>query len=539
MTPDHPSYKWWIALTVVPAGLISAIDGTSVGIAIPSMMTSLRADLDHIQWVVTTYLLIQTLLMPMTGWLTALIGRRNLFVLSLVLFNLGTILCSFAWSVESLIAFRIFQGLGGGPLQPVSMALLYSAFPPQQRGTAVGLFNMSVAFGLIIGRFGGYLVEWFDWRMIFYMTIPFGIMSAVLGWLILPPTTQQRQWSIDPWGLVTLAGFLLPLLLAFSQGRHEGWDSVYIRTLLIGGIVSLVAFVIVELRTKTPVVDLRLYCNAGFALGSVVNFMVTILFMSSTFLINVFLQRVYNYTPIQVGVLMFPQGIVYGLGSMFAGRLSDLADPRIPLVAGLACFSLVYYWLGSISAAASAALLMSMFCLRSFSFSCVNAPNMLMSLRTLPEDKVGMATGLFSVARGIAGTLGVAMSASFLEQRRELHGIWLAEEQSLHEFTSQWTESSLQQFFMADGDLRSTAQVRTLSQMNGLLQDQASIAAYQDVFIVSACISLVSILPGLLRKAVRRTPPVQVAPQTVEVQARALRSPHEEGTDALAPPPAR
>lgn len=501
MNPQSPSYKWWVALTVVPAGLIAAIDGTSVGVAIPSMMTSLRADLDHIQWVITTYLLVQTLLTPMTGWFTALFGRRRLFVASLLLFTIGTILCSFAWSVESLIFFRALQGLGGGPLQPVSMALLYSAFPPQQRGTAVGLFNMTIAMGLIIGRFGGYLVELFDWRMIFYMTIPFGIASAILGWFVIPKTEQQRQWSLDPWGLLTMGGFLIPLLLAFSQGRHEGWDSAYIRSLFGLGCLSLVAFIMVELRVKAPVVDLRLYKNFNFALGSVVNFMVTVLFMSSTFLLNVFLQRVYQYTPIQVGVLMFPQGVVYGLGSMISGRLSDFADPRLPLVFGLACFSFVYYWLGSITAAATALAIMSMLCLRSFSFSCVNSPNMLLSLRTMPEDKVGMATGLFSVARGIAGTLGVALSASFLEYRRELHMLSLAQEQGMHDLPSQWAATELQQFFLSDGDPGSTARVKVDARLHGLMQDEATTAAYQDVFLCSAVISLLTILPGLLRKS--------------------------------------
>ena len=520
MTPDHPAYKWWIALTVVPAGLISAIDGTSVGIAIPSMMTNLRADLDQIQWVVTTYLLMQTLLMPMTGWLTALLGRRTLFVLSLLLFTLGTVLCSFAWSVESLIAFRVVQALGGGPLQPVSMALLYSAFPPQQRGTAVGLFNISVAFGLIIGRFGGGLVETFDWRMIFYMTLPFGIVSAVLGWCLLPRTTPQRHWTIDSWGLLTMAGFLVPLLLACAQGRHQGWDSAYIRTLVMMAVLSLGTFIIVELRAPTPVVDLRLYRNRNFALGSVVNFLVTVLFMSSTFLLNIFLQRVYQFTPMQVGVLMFPQGVVYGIGSMLAGRLSDVTDPRLPLVVGLALFSLVYYWLGSITTVATAVALMSMLCLRSFSFSCVNAPNMLLSLQTIPEAQVGMATGLFAVARGVAGTLGVALSASFVEYRREVHALWLAEEQGLRELPSQWVTTELQQFFAAEGDGRSVAQVRGAAHLHTMLQEEASIAAYQDVFLCSALLSLCAILPGLLRTSARRTPSGSVEPPTVALEER-------------------
>jgi MFS family permease len=162
MNADRSTHKWWIALTVVPAGLISAVDSTSVGIAIPSMMTSLRVDLDQIQWVVTVFLIMQVLLMPTASWLTSLFGRRHLFVCSLGFIIVGTVLCSFAWSLESLICFRAVQALGAGPLQPISMAILYEAFPPQQRGTAVGLFNSTIALGLIIGRFGGFLVDTFD-----------------------------------------------------------------------------------------------------------------------------------------------------------------------------------------------------------------------------------------------------------------------------------------------------------------------------------------------------------------------------------------
>jgi EmrB/QacA subfamily drug resistance transporter len=364
-----------------------------------------------------------------------------------------------------------------------------------------------VAFGLIIGRFGGYLVEWFDWRMIFYMTIPFGLMSSILGWFVIPKTTQRRQWSIDPWGLLTMAGFLLPLLLAFAQGRHEGWDSAYIRSLFVCALLSLVAFIVVELRVKAPVVNLRLYRNMDFALGSLVNLLVTVLFTSASFLINIVLQQVYHYTPVQVGTLMFPQGLLYGFGSMLAGRLSDLADPRMPLLLGLAGFSAVYYWLGSISAEATALALMTMFCLRSLSYSCVNSPNMLLSLRSLPEEQVGMATGLFSVARGIAGTLGVAFFTTFLEYRRDLHGLFLAEEQGMHELSTQWATDDMQHFLMADGDSRAVAQVRAAARLQNILQDDATVAAYQDVFLCSAFISLLTILPGLLRQAAPKKEP--------------------------------
>jgi EmrB/QacA subfamily drug resistance transporter len=382
------------------------------------------------------------------------------------------------------------------------MAILYGAFPPHQRGTAVGLFNLSIALGLTIGRVAGFLVETFDWRMVFYLSLPFGVFSAVLGLLLAPQREQRRQWSIDPWGLLTLGGFLVSLLLALSQGRREGWDSAYIRSLFALAAVSFMAFIAVEVRSKAPVVDLRLYKNFDFAMGSIVNFMATVLFMSSTFLINIFLQQVYQFTPAQVGMLTFPQGVVYGLVSLWSGRFSDFADPRIPLVMGLACFAVVYYWLGSISALATATALMGMLCLRSFSYSCVNAPNMLLSLQSLPEDRVRMATGLFSVARGIAGTFGVALSAAFLEHRREIHAMQLAEEQGLLQIPSQWAAVRLQQMFEGLGDVVGVARLKAGTHLRDMLLQEGAIAAYQDVFLGSALIALFTILPGLLRKSV-------------------------------------
>jgi EmrB/QacA subfamily drug resistance transporter len=502
MQADRPGYKWWIALTVVPAGLIQAVEATSIGISIPSMMTSLRADLDHIQWVVTISLITQTLLMPTSGWLTGLLGRRRLFLYGLSFVITTTVLCSFAWSLESLIFFRALSGIAAGVLQPVSMALLYSAFPPDQRGTAVGLFNTSIALGLIIGRFGGFLVEAFDWRMIFYLTIPFSLSSAILGFFILPSVDVQRhrRWSVDTWGILSMGGFLVPLMVAMTQGRLEGWDAPYIRSLFALSAASLIVFIIIELRSTAPLVDLRLYTNFNFAMGSLVQFLVSVLFSSSTFLLNIFLQRVYDYTPSQVGVLMFPQGIVYGLGSFWAGRLSDFMNPRLPLVLGLMCFGLVYFWLGSISTMATWTFLMGMLCLRSFSFSCVNSPNTLLTLRTLPDDKVGMATGLFAVARGISGTLGVTLSTVFLEHQRAVHAIALSEQQGRLELPAQWASTALYDKFTGLGDPESLAQMEATAHLHGMMMAEASVTAYQDVFILSGILSLVNILPALLYK---------------------------------------
>lgn len=509
-SPTSPVSQGGVTVTVILAGLVYAVDSVSVGIAIPNMMTSLRADLDQIQWVTTISMLMQTLLMPATGWLTGILGHRALFLLSLGLVSGGTLLCSLAWSLESLLVFRVIQGLGFGPLQPVCMALLYRTFPPHQRGRAIGFFNLSAAIGVSLGRLsGGFLVETFDWRMVFYLTLGCSAASVVLGWFLIPDEARERQpWTVDTWGMVTMGGFLVPLMLALTQGRFEGWDSPYIGMLFVVAGVSFLAFIVVELQSRAPVVDLRLYTYFNFAVGSLVQFLVSILFMSSTFLITIFLQQVYQYTPSQVGVLTFHEGWIFGVGALLAGPLADRTDPRVPLVFGLVGFAVVYFWLGGISAVATSAVVVGMLCLRSFSYACVNAPNMLLTLRALPEDKVGMATGLFSVARSISGTLGVALSATLLEQQRARHTITLAEHQGTLELPAQWALSTVQQTLTTLGEIPGVAQVQAAAYVHQVMEAEATITAYQEIFWLSGVIALGNILPGLLRKRRDSTPPV-------------------------------
>ncbi|ETX01084.1 MAG: hypothetical protein ETSY1_08790 [Candidatus Entotheonella factor] len=517
MSAPNPAYKWWVALTVVPAGLIQAVDATSVSIAVPNMMTSLRADLDQIQWVVTISMVMQTLLMPTSGWLSSRLGQRRLFISGLMLVIAATLLCTFAWSLASLIFFRAILGMGAGMVQPMTMAILFRVFPPEQRGTAMGLFNSSIALGLIIGRFGGFLVDAFDWRMIFFLTLPFSISSGALAFFILrdeAPSSQQTR--VDMWGILTMGGFLVPLMIALARGRFEGWDSALIRGLFAASACSFAAFLIIELRIQNPLVDLRLYRNFNFAMGSLVQFLVSILFSSSTFLINIFLQLVYQFTPTQVGILMFPQGIVYGIGSLGAGRLSDYMNPRIPLLIGLVGFAFVYFWLGSLSPVATSAILMTMMCLRSLSFSCVNSPNSLMTLRALPEDKVPMGSGLFAVSRGIASTVSVALTASFLEHQRAIHAIDLAQQQAAITLPSEWAMTALRDTFLGAGDHLGLAGVKAAAQFYRMLLSEATVTAYQDIFLLSGFISLFNIIPALLRRrkaaATSKAAPVETEP---------------------------
>jgi EmrB/QacA subfamily drug resistance transporter len=220
--PSH----WWPTFCVMLGGLAVALNIGVLNVAIPSMMSSLSTDLDRIQWVQTGYQIIQAVLIPAVGWLGTRLGTKRLFILSTLVFIAGSALCGLAWDVHSLIFFRILQGIGGGPIMPLSMSILYSTFPPDKRGLALGLSNFSHSFGPAIApALGGHLIEVLNWRAIFYINVPVGLLSAGIVLFTMPNTQDQRARSFDATGVFTMASFIILLLLAISEGRRYGWGS--------------------------------------------------------------------------------------------------------------------------------------------------------------------------------------------------------------------------------------------------------------------------------------------------------------------------
>jgi EmrB/QacA subfamily drug resistance transporter len=219
--------------------LTQGLNFGTLNVALPSMMTNLRADVETIQWVVTSFMVTRTVVMPTIGWVSAVAGPRTFYLLGLLIYIVGSVLCGLSWSVSSLVFFRVIQALGAGPLFPLSMGMLYEVFPAHQRGLAMGIFMAGISVGPAIGpSIGGYLVEHLNWRMIFYMNLPMGLISLAAVAFILPKRGRPRYVSLDKFGLLTMIALLVPLLLALIQGRHEGWDSRYIQTLFAIAIVS-------------------------------------------------------------------------------------------------------------------------------------------------------------------------------------------------------------------------------------------------------------------------------------------------------------
>jgi EmrB/QacA subfamily drug resistance transporter len=483
----------------------SLIMGT-VNIALPSMMTNLRADVETIQWVVTIFMITRTVVMPLVGWLGAILGNRTLYVASLALYVIASALCSIAWSVESLIFFRFLQGLGAGPVFPLSMAILYETFPQEQRGLSMGVLMFGLSFGPAIGpSLGGYLIEHLNWRAIFYINIPVGIGGLLLAGMILPKISKVKKVSLDAFGLISLTLFLVPLLVALSQGRREGWDSNYILTMFAMALVSFVVFLGVELRHAAPLIDLSVFGNLSFCMVCVVTLVNSMIEFGQNFLIALFVQRALLYTPALAGLILLPGAIVWGATSLFSGQMSDKVNPRAIIMLGIFFASLVSYEFAHIDTWTSTGFLVVLLMLRSFTRGCVMSPLMTAFVSNLPNEKVRMGTGLRGLINGLGGTFGVAACGALLERRQTIHAIAYGEDQLLYPLGTNEASSRLQAFLMESGETGEALRLKTAMTLRNQLMQEASLTAYHDCFLIVSVISFATLIPSLL---IRRSLPL-------------------------------
>jgi DHA2 family multidrug resistance protein len=492
-------------------GLAVALNNGVLNVAIPSMMSSLSTDLDRIQWVQTGFQIIQAVLIPAVGWLGARLGTKRLFILSTLLFISGSALSGLAWNVQSLIFFRILQGIGAGPIVPLSMSILYSTFPPDKRGFALGLSNFSHSFGPAIApALGGYLIEALSWRAIFYINVPVGLLSAGIVFFTMSKTQEQRARSFDAIGVFTMASFLILLLLAVSEGRRYGWGSQMIATLFLVSGISLATFVIAELKSQEPFVDIRLYKNLPFAMGCLIGFLNTMEFRGTNFLLPIMLQRIYHYTPFQAGLFFLPPALVMGITSIVAGRLSDKVQPKLLLIIGLLGLTYVSFEFCGLDVWATTGLLLGLVVLRRGAQAFCHAPLSSSTLRGVPDDQVRMASGLFNLHRTLAGAVGVALTATLMDYREDVHTLILSQRQALYPLGTEVATDAVRGVLLQDGEHGSGLVQKTAGILRQKLSEEAGLAGYHDLFFMFAALTLFSLLPVLLMRDSKPVLPLKV-----------------------------
>jgi DHA2 family multidrug resistance protein len=483
--------------------LTQALSFGTVNVALPSMMTNLRADIETIQWVITAFMITRTVVMPTVGWVTAVTGTRIVYLACLLVYIAGSVLCGLSWSIPSLVFFRVIQAIGAGPLFPLCMGILYEVFPAHQRGLAMGIFMAGISVGPALGpSIGGYLVEHLNWRMIFYLNLPMGVISVAAVALILPKTKRPRYTSLDKIGLLTMIGFLVPLLLALIQGRHAGWDSRYIQTLFVLAIVSGITFVVVELRSKQPLVDLALFKIVPFSAASTIFLISTMGEFASTFLIALFLQRVMTLTPFHAGQMLLPGALIWGFSNLIAGRLADKVNNRLLISTALIMIAMAFYRFSHIDMWSSTTYILSLFVVQSFARGLLQSPLINLLMVVLPKEKIMMGSGLRGLTNGLGSTFGVSMAAILVERQQAVHALAFSEDQGSSPIAAAEAMVAAQEHLHGAGewDLLPTKAMLLIRQT---MFDEAAVLAYRDCYLAIAMSSLVSLALTLFL----RTPP--------------------------------
>src|SRR5256886_6977002 len=354
MAEEHRQINpWIIAISVMLATFMEVLDTTVVNVSLPHIAGSLSASIDEATWAVTSYLVANAIILPMTGWLASMFGRKRLLMLSVVGFTMSSFLCGLAPTLGALIVFRVMQGATGGALQPLSQAVLLEAFAPQDRGKAMGFWGLGIVVAPILGPvLGGWLTDSYSWRWVFYINIPVGIASIVMTKLYIfdPPYLRTEKRTVDYWGIGMLAVGIGALQIVLDKGQQEDWfESRLIVTLAVVSVVTLVALVWHELTADDPIVDLRVLKERSYAVGVFLMTVVGFVLYGSMVLLPIMLQTLLGYPPLQAGIAMAPRGV----GSFFMMPLTGLVAGKVYarklLTGGLFAGGITLIWLSRLN----------------------------------------------------------------------------------------------------------------------------------------------------------------------------------------------
>ncbi|HYA14273.1 MAG TPA: DHA2 family efflux MFS transporter permease subunit [Syntrophales bacterium] len=422
---DTGTNKWLVALTVMLPTLMVIIDTSVVNVSLDHIRGSLSAGIDESTWSITSYLAANAVVIPMAGWLSRLFGRKRILIISVALFTISSLLCGFAWSIQSLVVFRVLQGIAGGSLQPISQAILLETFPPSQHGTAMAIYGVGIMFGPIIGPFlGGWITDNWSWHWIFFINIPVGIISILMSLIFIfdPSYIKGMKMKIDYWGLAFLSVGIGCLQIVLDKGQREDWfSSEFIIWLSVVALASIVLFVFVELAAEHPVVDLRVLKNFSFSLGNVTIFFVFINLFGSIVLLPMYLQTLMGYTATLAGAVLAPGGVASLIAMPIVGKLITRVNSKGIVVAGLLVTAWSTYLMSQFNRVADFDAVLWPRIYLGFGVGLIIIPLTTLTLSRIGREGMGNATSIFNLVRNIGGSFGVAIATTILTRRTQFH----------------------------------------------------------------------------------------------------------------------
>ncbi|HJV65984.1 MAG TPA: DHA2 family efflux MFS transporter permease subunit [Geomonas sp.] len=504
--------KWLVTITVMLPAIMEIIDTSVANVALPHMQGSLNAGTDEITWVLTSYLVSNAVVLPMTGWLARMFGRKRFLMTCIVLFTLASLMCGAAPSLGALIFFRILQGAAGGALIPISQAILMETFPPYQQGMAMAIFGIGAMFGPIIGpALGGWITDNMSWRWIFYINIPIGIIAVTMATFFIfdPSYLKKARVTIDYWGLTLLVVGLGALQIVLDKGQQEDWfNSLFILAFSAIAAVTLLALIYVELTHPHPIVNLRLFTNVSFAAGNFIMFAVGFCLYSSIMLIPLFLQTLMGYNATMAGMVLAPGGMATLVCMPFVGAFIQRYDGRKVVFCGLVIGAVSMFIMQHFSMEAAYRDFVWPRIVLGVGLAMTFVPLTTLTLSTIAKVEMGNATGIYSLLRNIGGSVGIAISATLLQRYAQFYQTSLVAHVNPYNPTVQSRLAMLKSANIARGIDPVTAEKTALAMIYGSIRQQSYMLAYNRIFFIVGIAFLVIIpLLFLLKKPAKHAPP--------------------------------
>ena len=493
-----PAYRWYAVITVMMGTISMVLTTTIINVAMPDIQGAFGMSQDQVQWLSTGFLAAMTATMLANAWAMGAFGQRGTYMGALVIFILASLLGGMSTHSVLLIIARVLQGAMAGIIQPLAMVTIFQVFPPEQRGRGMGVYGIGVVLAPALGpALGGILMEHFDWRMVFYLALPFCVIGLFLGPIFMVGKEREvTNPSFDWLGFGLLLIFLGSTLGGLSNGQRWGWDDPGVVLMLMLGVGALIGFIVWELHHDAPLQDLRIFANPGFGSASLVAFVLGAGIYGSTFLVPLLVQNINGYSPADAGLVLMPSGLILGIVFPLAGLVTDKVRPHWPIITGLLFFALSSWLLAGATVHTTFVLLAWWIMLGRVGLGLIMPALNAGGVRCLPVQLMAQGSGGVNFARQLGGAFGVNLLSIVLDRRTVYHSHELALTQTPDNHLTLDLLEQISGLMAKAGVSDGERMLGSMNYLGRVVFQQAKTLGFQDGFMVSAAVFLVALVPA-------------------------------------------
>lgn len=503
---NDSSNRWLVLLVVIIGTFMSALDSSIVNIAVPTLMSVFGVNLEEIKWVLTAYTLSVGVVIPFTGYLMERFDYKQIYIFALGMFSVGSLLCGLAWNNNAMIIFRIIQALGGGMIVPVGMAVIFTLFPPNERGKALGVWGIAAMVAPSIGpTLGGYLIQIATWRILFFINVPIGIVGVILAGIIMKKGPKKPKISFDFLGFISISISLVSLLYVLGEGTID-WSDINTQMLMIIGILGMIFFVINELTHDNPLLELRIFKEVNFSISQVITMITTLTMMTGMYVLPLFLQNVRGFSAMETGMIMFPSAIVTAIMMPISGALFDKFGAKVLTITGLLIVAIASYEFTFLSMGMSKDTIIMLNCVRGLGLGLCMMPINTAGMNCIPLHLTAKASALSNTIRQVTASLSITIMTSLIQTRTSFNYAKLSSEVTPFNQNAISQIKTLISVYMNSGYSAAKAQVAAVTEIAGALGKQAYIDAQTYAIAITSLSVVVGIVLVLFLKAEKHSP---------------------------------